>query len=280
VTGHAQRAALTMTLALTAGCISVAGPGVPGEFDRGVEVFGVTVWATPCVSQQALLRAGNVLAQYLDADQNGHPDNPMVAEELSALQTTILLFADAAEAQAFHTSSLPAGIQAYRFLLASQVNPWFDPAAPNTLFDESLTGILAIITEHGYANAYPQIFGTTAGTQIAQAMDAARGGHFPGIPPQYPSGAWYTPTGPTDYGELITDYLGWAITSSLGAQAYPGRLEEIEDTWQLNTPELLRQVDTLVIQLLDDPGYSLPHTLPDGNYQGFTIEVITLQGGT
>ena len=54
---------------------------------------------------------------------------------------------------------------------------------PNIAYLEE---ILHLVTDCGYANAYPEIFGEYKGTKIALAMDKARGGYFEKIPKRYP----------------------------------------------------------------------------------------------
>ena len=69
-------------------------------------------------------------------------------------------------------------------------------------FDATLEEVLHLITHAGYAHVYPEVFGEKPGTQIAKAMDQARGGHFRRVPRSYPAGAWYT------YDDRSCDY-GW-----------------------------------------------------------------------
>jgi len=52
----------------------------------------------------------------------------------------------------------------------------------------------------------------------------------------------------------------------LGGQDYPGRADEIAQEWELTTPELLLVGDPAVSDLLTDPRWNLPRTLPDGSY--------------
>jgi hypothetical protein len=51
-------------------------------FHKYVEVFGVLVVATAKTEDAKILHAGNVLAQYLDNDADGKPDNPEVVANL------------------------------------------------------------------------------------------------------------------------------------------------------------------------------------------------------
>ena len=51
----------------------------------------------------------------------------------------------------------------------------------------------------------------------------------------------------------------------LGAQE--NRLNEIDNEWRLNTPELLQSSDTAMFSLLTNPEYTMPTQLPDGTYR-------------
>ena len=99
-------------------------------------------------------------------------------------------------------------------------------------------------------------------------MDEARGGYFKNVPNPYPSSAWYTYDDKTcNYSCQITEYTYWALTSILGAQEYPGRLEEIQHEWRFNTKEKVKNGDQLVYSLLTDPEFKFPTNLPDGRYR-------------
>ena len=98
-------------------------------------------------------------------------------------------------------------------------------------------------------------------------MDEARGGQFMMVPNEYPSEAWYTYNDRTcDYDCMATEYLYWALTSILGAQASQERCSEVNWEWRLCTRAQVETTDTAVYQLLTDPQYRLPTRLPNGDY--------------
>ncbi len=72
---------------------------------------------------------------------------------------------------------------------------------------------------------------------------------------------------------MVTEYTYWALTSILGAQAYPGRFEEIKYEWKLNSLEKIKKGDPDVFNILNNSKYKLPTRLPDNTYNGFSISL-------
>lgn len=244
-------------------------------FTKSVDVFGVTIIATERTPDDKLLHAANIMAQYLDNNEDGEVDNPSVVDQLVEQNATLFMFADDREAEQFDYDTIPDNIQAGQDLYASETILNFNPSVENEQFDASLEEVLHLITHGGYAFAYPDTFGEELGTAVANAMDTARGGRFTNIPDEYPTAAWYTYYDETcEYDCQIAEYFYWALTSHLGAQNYPGRAEEIEEEWQPNTPTALREQDSAIYALLTNPAIPLPTILPDGSYSGkqFVLE--------
>ena len=231
-------------------------------FGKYVDVFGVPIYATSQVTDGKVLHAANVLAQYLDNDADGTPDNPLVVEKLKKTNSAIPLFANEWEDETSKIWDDFSYVELYCWtaLYADETNPRYG-------FDAALEEILHMITQCGYANAYPQVFGENPSSQIAEIMDNARGGFFDVVPNSYPRDAWYTYDDYTcDYSCMITEYFYWTMTSILGAQEDRGG--EISREWELHTKELVMEKDPDIYALLTDPQYKLPTVLPDGNYQG------------
>jgi len=226
-------------------------------FAKYVEVFGVPIYATSGVSDDKVLHAANVLAQYLDNDADGTPDNPLVVEKIKANNGGIPLFSEPdVDDDALYREPDRCWVALYE-----------DETNPRNQFDASLEEILHMITQCGYAEAYPEIFGEHEDSLIAEYMDNARGGFFDQVPSSYPAGAWYSYDDYTcEYECMITEYFYWTMTSILGAQE--DRLDEIGHEWKLNTKEKVMETDPDIYNLLTDPQYKLPTIIPDGNYQG------------
>jgi len=179
-------------------------------FAKYVEVFGVPIYATSGVSDDKVLHAANVLAQYLDNDADGTPDNPLVVEKIKANNGGIPLFSEPdVDDDILYTASDEYTEYCWVVLYEDETNP-------RNQFDASLEEILHMITQCGYAEAYPEIFGEHEDSLIAEYMDNARGGFFDQVPSSYPAGAWYSYDDYTCKHEcMITEYFYWTMTSIL-----------------------------------------------------------------
>ena len=237
-------------------------------FSRKVEVFGIAIFATHDTPDTKLLHAANVLAQYLDNDADGTPDNKLVLKALKEHHGAVVMFATERTARHIDIHQhIPERVWDQMVLVGLFGEETHPGGADDGVFDATYEEVLHLITSDGYAHAYPRVFGEKRGTEIANAMDKARGGHFNKVPRTYPKKAWYTYYDRTcDYRCQITEYIYWGITSLIGAQDFPNRLEEISEEWRLNTPAKVKSGDPDLFALLSDPKYSFPTKLPDGNY--------------
>ena len=220
-------------------------------FAKYVDVFGVPVYATSDVPDDKVLHAAQILAQYLDNDADGTPDNPLVVEKLKETNSAIPLFANEWEDE---TSKIwddfsDVELNCWIALYADETNPRYG-------FDASLEEILHVITQCGYGEAYPEIFAEKEGSALSNAMtNAIESRHYnPFVDERMP------------FGDQHTEYIYWALTSILGAQE--NRLGEIGQEWKLNTKEKIMEGDPDIYNLLTEPEYKFPTILPDGNYQG------------
>ena len=231
-------------------------------FCKTTEVFGIKIYATENVANDKIFHAASVLAQYLDNDEDGVVDNELVLNELIEKKVWLLMVENESELDA--AIRIPPMGKPFQDLHDEEVT--LINGSPR--FDASLEEVLHLITQHGYAEVYPNIFGENKDSEIAKAMDMARGGYFKNVPNSYPSNAWYTYDDKTcDYSCQITEYTYWALTSILGGQNYPSRLDEIKQEWRLNTKEKVKNNDPIVFSLMTDPQFSLPTNIPDGKYR-------------
>ena len=237
---------------------------------RYVQVFGLFIQATSRVPKAKLLHAADIASDLLDNNRDGKPDNPKGNEELWNQRSTVIMGYDERELERLH-DRLGTRVDDYALqgLFATETLPKGGPHNPNSLeFDASIEEILHIITSIGYAEVYPEVFGERKGSELAKAMDTARGGYFRTVPQRYPSEAWYSYDDRTcNYSCQVTEYVYWALTSLLDGQDFKNRGRDIHHEWKLNTPKKIRAKDKAVVKILTKPKYKLPTRLPDGKYR-------------
>lgn len=260
-----MRWSIRMFAFVAVGCLTACGlPAPGGSFPKQVDVFGIQVKATANTPDEKVLHAATVLAEYLDNDEDGSPDNPAVVSEMVKRRASLVMART--EAELPFLAHFPGASQV---LFGEETLPNGSGADG---FDATLEEVLHLITHVGYAHWKSDVFGEHKGSLVADAMDVARGGHFTRIPDRYPPEAWYTYDDRTcDYSCMVAEYIYWALTSILGAQDYPGRLEQIQHEWRLNTKSKVAEHDPLIFGILTDERYNLPSVQPDGNYAGIPI---------
>ena len=236
-------------------------------FNRQLKVFGIRVLATRRTPDPKLQHAAAILAGYLDNDRDGRADNPRVVAAMVRQKATLVMFATEREAERLERRLPDRWRDSHEAvaLFAEETHPG---GAARRRFDASYEEIFHLITHAGYAAAYPAVFGMRPGSQLANAMDRARGGRFLRVPRRYPARAWYTYDDRScDYGCQTQEYIYWGMTSLLGAQSAEWRFREIRQEWRLNTPKKFRAGDPMLYRLLTDSRYRFPKRLPDGKYR-------------
>ncbi len=228
------------------------------SFNRKVVVFGIDIYAASKVEDVKLLHAANLMAQYLDNNEDGVIDNKLVVDKMIENKAFLFLW----KTENDMPSSPPSG-RLGQDLGNDETIPVWHTNGKTGRFDAALEEVFHIITHAGYSKVYPNIFGENAGTSLSNAMDVARGGNFTSIPSSYPANAWYTYDDTTcTYDCQATEYFYWAMTSILGAQE--NRLSEISQEWKLNTKAKVQTTDATIYGLLTDTQYKFPTVLPDG----------------
>ena len=241
-------------------------------FTKYVEVFGLRVLATSTVSDEKVLHTANVLAEYLDNDENGTVDQPEVLSKLlgslNSEIATMVLFASENEQESYDDDfeNLMRVLERTQNLFADEI---FENGSQGDDRDATLEEVLHLVTDLGWDEAFPEVWGERKGSTLADAMDLARGGYFENVPSQYPDGAWFTYYDDTsDYATQITEYLYWATTTYLGGQDWTERNHSnYTNEWQPYTRSMLEQTDPAIVSLMTSASYNFPiQQLPDGNY--------------
>tara|TARA_Y100001978_G_scaffold151115_1_gene136243 strand:- start:96 stop:1451 length:1356 start_codon:yes stop_codon:yes gene_type:complete len=252
---------------------NISDPSISDIFSKELDVFGLKIFATSGTSDEDIIHAGKIYAEYLDNNRDGTIDDVLVVEKMIESKAVIGMTKDQNETDSLDFSSLSeAGYQVQDLNGVETIQN----SSELNKFDATLEEVLHLITDYGYGLAYPEAFASNAfqgnfsitnSSLLTEAMDTARGGKFLTIPASYPTSAWYTFYDETaDYSTQASEYFYWGLTSILGAQSFPGRYDEIKSEWKLNTSEKVQETDSKLYNLLTDSKYSLPTILPDGNY--------------
>ncbi|GMI13299.1 hypothetical protein TrVE_jg12597 [Triparma verrucosa] len=160
-------------------------PGFGTLFDKYINVFGINIIAQESVPDIKVEHVANVLAQYLDNDEDGEIDDEKVGDELFRRYASILLFDDQRDADNFFRPSnilvwieylnlLVAGaVGNYQELLSSEIipkskaldafhhgeGPRGDSFYDEDEFDKTLEEVLHLITHSGVRHKYEEAFG-------------------------------------------------------------------------------------------------------------------------
>ncbi|MAV48140.1 MAG: hypothetical protein CBC49_009055 [Alphaproteobacteria bacterium TMED89] len=221
---------------------------------NGVDTFGVPVCATDQVSNRALVHANKVMRSLLDYDQNGVPDSPVVLDEVLDSGAFFAVFPNERAADRLFDSLNDSQHETYDALV-SVFEDEMDISGREG-WDPTIEEALHLITQFGYAEVFPDIFGEFRGSAIADLMDEARGGYHARVPNRYPNGAYYTYDDRTcDYSCQVTEFTFWAITSMRGLNRL--RADDIGQEWRLHTPALMQQRAPALVTLLRDPSYGI-----------------------
>lgn len=237
-------------------------------FQKYTTVFGIKVFADATVTDAQFQHLASVTAEWLDNDQDGCVDNPLVlAKLLAASPQPVVLSPGATDkpdsvTQAFDTAGYFTSAPVY----TAEILPNCAGAlATSECADASLEEILHIITSHGYSPAYPAAFSEVQ-SKLTVAMDVARGGKFTTPPATYPTGAWYTYDDTTcGYSCMVTEYIYWGISAWSGALVGRGTDRE----WRFDTRAKLEAGDLLLTALIKNTTvYKVPGVAPTGVYKG------------
>ena len=181
---------------------------VSDVFSKKVSVFKIPIYATSNVSDTTIMHAAKVMAKYLDSNDDGTVNDANVLAALQSSGSGLCITKDGDESE-----SVMDSLGKWTILQELYQSETVIPNGTNGQFDFALEEILHLITQKGVCQCSPEL-SEVKGSQLANAMDAARGGYFETVPVNYPDGAWYTYDDPScNYACMITEYFYWGITS-------------------------------------------------------------------
>ena len=239
-------------------------PALQG-FSKYAEVFGLRVYAEDGFTDEQVLHAVSVLAELIDNDEDGTPDDDALVAQLQKAKFLMPMFAgeDSPATQSFGQHYEGDGVSAVLF--ANEVDPsrtghWGD--------DATVEEIMHTINHRGHVEVYPDACNFEPNSsRLTEAMDVARGGQFASVPNSYPEEAWYHYDDKTcDYECMAIEYIYWAQVSNMGILDDPDTCAGIANEWEPCSKVLLESMDTLMYALITDPAFKLPQNAPDGHY--------------
>ena len=241
-------------------------------FNSLINVFGIYVISTSEVPKKYLQHTANVLAQYLDNDADGKPDDQKVASYLADNGYVFPLWTASARDKFWEQAAGTPCEEGVK-MAASLYYPGDQWAIGgiklNKEWDTNLEEVWHLVTAAFY-EVYPEDFSDkpSSGSTLVRSMDKARGGSFQEPPSRYPSNAWYT-NGEGPYEVQAHEYLYWALMSNFNAlSAVPGKCQEVQPEWKVCTKKDLKKRDPGAYKLLNQRGYAIPTKIPDGRYKG------------
>ena len=248
-------------------------------FSTFVDVFGIYLVATPDAPDSYVKHSANILAEYLDNDEDGVPDDPAVTNFLAEGNYIVPVWASN-DRDAFFEGARGTYCEDNVGTAASMYYPEDQWAIGGIevadSWDTNLEEIWHVISKGWYA-VYPESFGDAYEeggneSKLMKAMDLARGGKFLAPPEQYPPGSWYNYYDEScSYACQLHEYFYWGVVANIGAlEKVPSKCGPSSDSqeWTLCTREQLREADPMMFALLNENGFNLPATIPDGNYRG------------
>ena len=210
--------------------------------------FNVNVCANNSIQKSFLNHASIVIKRILDFDSDNIADNEKILKELTNSNATFLVITSEKYARLYFNET-----QNENFTLVFKDEIVLDGSS----FDPTLEEAMHLITQFGYAYAYPNEFGEKKGSKISSLMDISRGGFFKSVPKNYPKGAFFTYDDKScNYQCQITEFTYWVITSFRNQQSSNERYTEIKDEWQLNTKNKIKLNFPELYDFLKKPEFS------------------------
>ncbi|MQG19211.1 MAG: tetratricopeptide repeat protein [SAR202 cluster bacterium] len=239
--------------------------------DVFIDVFGIWVISTKSAPENYVLHTANVLAQFIDNDSDGVPDD---ADVLNYLVENNYVFPvwTTRDREDFWKEARGTYCEDNIRMRASMYydeDEWaIGGINKKGSWDVNLEEVWHVVTA-GWSGVYPEYFGLEKPSFLTDAMDVARGGYFEIIPYKYPDQAWYKYYDSSCvYSCQASEYIYWALMANIGALD-PKLTDKCQDSsheWNICTADDLRDKDVMISKLLNDMDFKLPINIPDGSY--------------
>ena len=257
------------------------------HLDVFINVFGIYVVSTSNIPEVYQQHTANVLAQYIDNDADGVPDDEKIIANLRDRLAVFPVWTPELREKVFsEPCDVHTAASMYRGNSDDDSDAWAlngGITSTNNIntrsgvnWDTNLEEVWHLISS-AYYQVYPEYFAdgrdcescTGEFSKLTDALDAARGGRFFEAPSTYPEGAWYTYDIP--YVGQAHEYMYWILMANFNAldPSITTYCENVYAEWRGGcNKEELKQKDVLAYDLLNNYGFKIPTVIPDGNYKG------------
>ena len=257
------------------------------HLDVFINVFGIYVVSTSSIPEVYQQHTANVLAQYIDNDADGVPDDEKIIANLRDRLAVFPVWTPELREKVFsEPCDVHTAASMYRGNSDDDSDAWAlngGITSTNNIntrsgvnWDTNLEEVWHLISS-AYYQVYPEYFAdgrdcescTGEFSKLTDALDAARGGRFFEAPSTYPEGAWYTYDIP--YVGQAHEYMYWILMANFNAldPSITTYCENVYAEWRGGcNKEELKQKDVLAYDLLNNYGFKIPTVIPDGNYKG------------
>jgi len=249
------------------------------------KVFGVPVFAHNSVSDAKFQHVASIMAEWLDNDEDGCVDTPVILKHLVGKEETAYAVVKSNKAKAdwyvpFDKKKLICSAPQSEFETEPKCTGL---KGTNVCSDATLEEVWHIIQGQGYAPAFKKQFWTgsrddlttkykNVNSTLATLLDAARGGipRVPAVPKgaKFPAKAYYTYDDKTcKFSCQAIEYWWWSTA------AYTGLIKNrssVKKEFKYYLPEDFKAKDPKMYALITDrtKGYKLPNRPPNGKYTG------------
>ena len=257
------------------------------HLDVFINVFGIYVVSTSSIPEVYQQHTANVLAQYIDNDADGVPDDEKIIANLRDRLAVFPVWTPELREKVFsEPCDVHTAASMYRGNSDDDSDAWAlngGITSTNNIntrsgvnWDTNLEEVWHLISS-AYYQVYPEYFAdgrdcescTGEFSKLTDALDAARGGRFFEAASTYPEGAWYTYDIP--YVGQAHEYMYWILMANFNAldPSITTYCENVYAEWRGGcNKEELKQKDVLAYDLLNNYGFKIPTVIPDGNYKG------------
>jgi len=240
--------------------------------DIFIDVFGVWLVSTKSAPENYVLHTANVLAEFIDNDSDGIPDDVDVLKHLVEANYVVPVWTTSQRSD-FWKKALGTYCEDNISMAASMYydeDQWaLGGIKKQGTWDTNLEEVWHVVTK-GWSGTYPAAFSVEQPSLLTDAMDVARGGYFEKVPSKYPPEAWYKYYDEScEYECQASEYIYWALMANIGAldPELTNKCTDSADEWNICTADDLGYKDILISELLNDMGFKLPTRIPDGSYR-------------